>query len=162
METSALMTIWHHFYTRRRLSNHDRRQYEDAIGLRLSCLRSTELQMGITRDHLYLRHADMRRVCRLADGSLFQCRVSSEVSLSHICACLGVAQETGTVLGYLAQFLNLAAFYFDAPLLHTLGLQGSTSSLWVPRSFWDPHAPTESAIHHLHIRSAASAATAAP
>ncbi len=27
------------------------------------------------------------------------------------------------MLGYLAQFLHLAAFYLDGPLLHTIGLQ---------------------------------------
>ncbi|KAK9907569.1 hypothetical protein WJX75_006157 [Coccomyxa subellipsoidea] len=72
------------------------------------------------------------------------------------------AQETGTVLGCLAQFLHLAAFYLDGPLLHTLGLQGSTSSLWVPRSFWEAGPPTENAVHHLHIRSGAHTAAAAP
>ncbi|CAL8469761.1 g9303 [Coccomyxa elongata] len=71
------------------------------------------------------------------------------------------AQETGTVLGYLAQFLQLAAFYLDGPLLHTLGLQGSTSSIWAPRSFWDPEPPTEASVHPLHVRSGAAGATAA-
>lgn len=32
-------------------------------------------------------------------------------------------QETGTVLGYLTLFLNLAAYYLDGPLLHALGFQ---------------------------------------
>ena len=66
------------------------------------------------------------------------------------------------MLGCLAQFLHLAAFYLDGPLLHTLGLQGSTSSLWVPRSFWEAGPPTENAVHHLHIRSGAHTAAAAP
>ena len=76
-------------------------------------------------------------------------------------SCSGAAQETGTVLGYLAQFLQLAAFYLDGPLLHTLGLQGSTSSIWAPRSFWDPEAPTEGSVHPLHVCSGAAGATAA-
>ena len=38
-------------------------------------------------------------------------------------ACCAGGQETGTALGYLALFLNLAAFYLDGPLLHVIGFQ---------------------------------------
>ena len=69
--------------------------------------------------------------------------------MSLVTCCL---QDTGTVLGYLTLFLHLAAHYLGGPLLHTLGFQGSTSALWVPKSFWEGDPPTEAARHRLHVQ----------
>jgi hypothetical protein len=66
------------------------------------------------------------------------------------------------VLGYLTLFLHLAAFYLDGPLLHTLGFQGSTSALWVPKSFWDADLPSEAARHRLHVHAGTGSAAAPP
>lgn len=38
-------------------------------------------------------------------------------------------------------------------------IQGSTSSLWVPRSFWDADAPKEAAKHRLHIQAGTNGAS---
>lgn len=40
-------------------------------------------------------------------------------------------------LGYLLQLVDKVAFIMGGPLLHEALFQGSTSSIWVPSSFWD-------------------------
>eukprot|EP00891_Asterochloris_glomerata_P002152 jgi/Astpho2/2152/fgenesh1_pg.00040_%23_10_t len=61
----------------------------------------------------------------------------------------GDAEELGTALGYLVRFLDLLAYYQGAPLLHQTDYQGSTPSIWMGRSFWDP-GPGR-ALHRLHL-----------
>lgn len=45
------------------------------------------------------------------------------------------AQEWATCLGYAALLVDLLSQYLGAPLMHTLAYQGSTSHLWVPRTY---------------------------
>lgn len=50
-------------------------------------------------------------------------------------------QEVGTALGLCATALQMAADIMGGPILAQLGLQASTSTIWLPRTFWNPKPP---------------------
>ncbi|KAK9828173.1 hypothetical protein WJX74_001693 [Apatococcus lobatus] len=50
-------------------------------------------------------------------------------------------QEVGTALGLCATALQMAADTMGGPILAQLGLQASTSTIWLPRTFWNPKPP---------------------
>ena len=50
-------------------------------------------------------------------------------------------QEVGTALGLCVTALQMAADIMGGPILAQLGLQASTSTIWLPRTFWNPKPP---------------------
>ncbi len=74
-------------------------------------------------------------------------------------------QEVGTALGLCIKALQMAADIMGGPVLAKLGLQASTSTIWLPRSFWNPKPPRSGPQAHapraLYLQTTQAAAPAA-
>jgi hypothetical protein len=62
------------------------------------------------------------------------------------------ALRAASGLGYLLQFLDLAAHYLDSPVFHVLCFQASTSQMYFPNRFWDRYPSDICGIDALAVR----------